>query len=646
MVESEIEKLYEKLSLADEDGAVHEMVEEDQRDEEVEVELCLVGKVLSGKKVNRDAFKNLIEQLWSPFGRVEVKSVGVNIFMFHFRKHEEWSKIWQRGPWYFDKSLLVLEKPEGMGNISQLRFDKVELWIQIHDVPIICMNRRTAKWMAEQLGRVIDLLSETNEYNIVMVGLKYERLPEFCYVCGRIGHASKDCSDVEAKSEDLKSDFTKYGSWMRASIPERQKLRLDQQIEGNSKVPSGVMVERSGQKEVGLGKNGNGDLSLQAVEQTDIAKEKKEADSGSQKKKNLTTDSGLGSSQGNGLSLKGPSEEAQLNNKKNVVEGNESSGSGLKEIEAPVSKLGPVIKLNGPMEANEYIKDMAMVCSSQSACPVFPKQSIPRNWKRMAREKKNELNPIQQPSLFRKLQTVNTKGKKNSKGNAYSSTISNSSRDRGTLASSLKHWDVKFGKRKLVIGSGVENCFHTSDHRPILLKFDKFSRQLKSRYSGFRFEPFWLKEEDIGRVVMDFWKGKSLLNSTQEFLCKLNQCATSLVGWSRDRFKNLSNQIEVKNREIECLYKNSEKDGVMTVIRELEKSVEELLDSEEIFWKQRSRVEWLEAGDRNSKFLHARATARKKKNTIQRLLNSEGRYEDTAEGKPPELVKSGVAWIG
>ncbi|TXG48912.1 hypothetical protein EZV62_024787 [Acer yangbiense] len=411
MVESEIAKLYEKLSLAGEDGAVHEMADEDQRDGEVEVELCLVGKVLSGKKVNRDAFKNLIEQLWSPFGRVE-----------------------------------------------------------IHDVPIICMNRRTAKWMAEQIRWVIDLPFETKECwgkflkvkvqidiskplkrwlrlkldkydNIVMVGLKYERLPEFCYVCGRIGHASKDCSDDEAKSEALKSDFTKYGSWMRASIPEIQKLRLDQQIEGNSKVQSRVLVERSGVKEVDMGKIGNGSLSSQAVEQTDTAKKPKEDVSGFHTNI-LAISSGLGSSQVHGLRLKGPSEEAQLNKKKNVVEGNESSGPGLK-----------------------------------SACQLSPKQSIPRNWKRMAREKKVEFNPIQQPSLFRKLQTVSTKGKKNSKGNAYSSTsksnfnivgkrlslgkfhnsVQTSSRDRGTLSSSLKRWDVKFGKRKLVIGSAVES---------------------------------------------------------------------------------------------------------------------------------------------------------------------------------------------
>ncbi|TXG53061.1 hypothetical protein EZV62_022230 [Acer yangbiense] len=448
MVESEIAKLYGKLSLADEDGAIHEMAEEDQRDGEVEVELCLVGKILYGKKVNMDAFKNLIEQLWSQFGSVEVESVGVNIFMFHCNNQEERNRIWQRGPWYFDKSLIVLEKPEGMGNISQLRFDKVKLWIQIHDVPIICMNRRTAKWMAEQIGCVIDLPTETKDCwgkflkvkvkidiskplkrwlrskldksdNIMMVSLKYERLPEFCYVCGRIRHASKDCYDDEAKSNALKS---------------------------NSKVQSRVFKERSGVNEVGLEKVGNGSLISQVVGLTDSVREPKEDVIGTHTNI-LSTLSGLGSSQVHGLRLKGPSEETQLNKKKSVVKGKESSGPGL-EV-----KIAPDIFLSSPKKSNT------------------------KNWKRLAREKKVEFNLNQQPSLFRNLQTVSTKGKKNSKENAslstsksifniagkrsslgkYQNSFQSSSKERGTLSSSLKRWDVKFGKRKLMIGSVVES---------------------------------------------------------------------------------------------------------------------------------------------------------------------------------------------
>jgi hypothetical protein len=47
--------------------------------------------------------------------------------------------------------------------------------------------------------------------------------------------------------------------------------------------------------------------------------------------------------------------------------------------------------------------------------------------------------------------------------------------------------------------------------------------------------------------------------------------------------------------------------------------VEILLEQEEIHWLQRSRVNWLSQGDKNTRFFHQFASARRKKNMIKRL---------------------------
>ncbi|KAK3200437.1 hypothetical protein Dsin_023852 [Dipteronia sinensis] len=101
------------------------------------------------------------------------------------------------------------------------------------------------------------------------------------------------------------------------------------------------------------------------------------------------------------------------------------------------------------------------------------------------------------------------------------------------------------------------------------------------------------------------------------------RCASKLGSWSYDKFGNIHKKIGEKSREIERLYKQSGTHGVMQTIHGLEKEVEGLHECDEVYWRQRSRVDWLVAGDRNSKFFHAKATARKKKNHILSLLDVE-----------------------
>ncbi|TXG56570.1 hypothetical protein EZV62_017883 [Acer yangbiense] len=52
---------------------------------------------------------------------------------------------------------------EGAREVSNLVFDKVVMWVQIHNLPLMYMNRRAVKLIAEAIGHVIELSANTRE---------------------------------------------------------------------------------------------------------------------------------------------------------------------------------------------------------------------------------------------------------------------------------------------------------------------------------------------------------------------------------------------------------------------------------------------------------------------------------------------------
>ena len=57
-----------------------------------------------------------------------------------------------------------------------------------------------------------------------------------------------------------------------------------------------------------------------------------------------------------------------------------------------------------------------------------------------------------------------------------------------------------------------------------------------------------------------------------------------------------------------------------------------LLDAQEVMWRQRSRINWLKHGDKNTSFFHTKASSRYQRNTIQGVLDESGCWQSEEEG--------------
>jgi hypothetical protein len=113
---------------------------------------------------------------------------------------------------------------------------------------------------------------------------------------------------------------------------------------------------------------------------------------------------------------------------------------------------------------------------------------------------------------------------------------------------------------------------------------------------------------------------------------KLKGLSGALSVWGRDTFGSVRRELKQLRQQLAELRAAPARVGPSHQELKVVERLVELQHREEIMWRQRSRVQWLAEGDRNTRFFHMRASRRKKKNRISRLKRSDGSYtEDQQE---------------
>ena len=162
----------------------------------------------------------------------------------------------------------------------------------------------------------------------------------------------------------------------------------------------------------------------------------------------------------------------------------------------------------------------------------------------------------------------------------------------------------------------------TSDHCALLIA-DSIAVQ-PSRKRRFHFEEMWTKKEECKEIIKNAWEGCLHRGTPESISSGIQNCAADLARWNKSVFGYVPKQIQDKRKALNVLTIQA-RDGIMG------KEINDLLDSEETFWHQRSRVLWYGQGDCNTKFFHSKASQRRKKNTISGIWDENGTWCETNE---------------
>ena len=109
---------------------------------------------------------------------------------------------------------------------------------------------------------------------------------------------------------------------------------------------------------------------------------------------------------------------------------------------------------------------------------------------------------------------------------------------------------------------------------------------------------------------------------------KISTCQDNFRIWNRETFGHIRISLAKKLKELNWAEEAGMYRSNPALINKLRVEIQGLKYKEEIMWKQRSRVNWLREGDRNTRYFHCKANQRNKHNYILGFEDDNGLWTE------------------
>ncbi|XP_060972261.1 uncharacterized protein LOC133038194 [Cannabis sativa] len=171
------------------------------------------------------------------------------------------------------------------------------------------------------------------------------------------------------------------------------------------------------------------------------------------------------------------------------------------------------------------------------------------------------------------------------------------------------------------LNAGVMNFpISISDHAPIFLDVNMFACK---RYIPFRFFEAWTRVDSCKSTIEDAWTNMDL-DPNRRINLNLGRTRQALQACKKNRFGDIEHSIKIMENCLLIIQSQPLSDDLMKEEAEIQNSLAEAWRIKEDMWRQKSRDLWLRLGDRNSRFFHASAAVRRRRNQIWSLRDSCG----------------------
>ncbi|VFQ62046.1 unnamed protein product [Cuscuta campestris] len=171
-----------------------------------------------------------------------------------------------------------------------------------------------------------------------------------------------------------------------------------------------------------------------------------------------------------------------------------------------------------------------------------------------------------------------------------------------------------------------------SDHCPLLLKCSTFK---EDGPKPFRYINAWANNSSFLPLIDKFWNDNPNYGGMLGLHQKFKRLKVVLKAWNKESFGNIfSNlsQAEEKAKTAENIFSSDPTSANRQSLYKAHAELQYANINELSYWKQKSHLNWMELGDRNSKFFQSYVKGRRHLLKIRKIKGENGRCIEDTEG--------------
>ena len=186
-----------------------------------------------------------------------------------------------------------------------------------------------------------------------------------------------------------------------------------------------------------------------------------------------------------------------------------------------------------------------------------------------------------------------------------------------------------------------------SDHSPIIVHINKYQRR-KGR--AFKFYNYWTKVGNYADTVKNIWNHNIVGTAQFQISQKLRFLKQELKIFGKSSIGLERANADRAREEVKCSHSSLLGDPFNPILIEKHKSFLKNFHTaiwiEEEILKQKSRLQWLEVGDKNSRYFHMSIKARRNRKRIFILEKLDGKFTSTCDEAKEEAIRYFKSLLG